>query len=221
MESKKFIVGAGSIGGHIVSNLDLYNLESSIIHFIDDDPRKLNTLVCGVEVLGNIDTLLQTEIEVEVFVAIANPKQKKAIVSKLKENKNIQFPSLIAINAWISFGVSLGAGCIIYPNCSINYGSVLGDFILLNMNCAIGHHTSIANYSSLYPSVSTGGNTKISENVEIGIGSSIIQNISIGKNAIIGAGSVVIDDVSGNSSVVGVPAKEFKNEKIKEQKYFV
>lgn len=215
MKNQLFVVGAGSIGGHIISNSSLYNLDISIIKFIDDDPRKLNTKVCGVEIVGNIDTLLQTKNDIDVFIAIANPNQKRALVSKLKANRNIQFPTIIATNAWISNDVSLGEGCIIYPNCSINYESVLGDFIMLNMNCAIGHHTSIANYSSLYPNVSTGGNTKISENVEIGIGSSIIQNISIGENAIIGAGSVVIDDVIGNSRVVGVPAKELRNEIIK------
>lgn len=210
MKNQLFVVGAGSIGGHIISNSSLYNLDGSIIKFIDDDQRKLNTEICGFEVVGNIDTLLQTKNDINVIIAIANPNQKSAVVSKLKGNKNIQFPTIISTNAWISNDVSFGEGCIIYPNCSINYGSVLGDFILLNMNCAIGHHTNIANYSSLFPSVSTGGNTKISENVEIGIGSSIIQNITIGKNAVIGAGSVVINDVICNSSVVGVPAKELK-----------
>ncbi len=216
MERETYIVGAGSIGGHIVSNLTLYNLISAKIYFVDDDDEKLNTHHCGVKVAGYIDTLLQTSKEIDVIVAIANPIVKSAIVMKLNKNNNIRFPSLIANNAWFSQGVSLGECCIIYPNCSINYGSILGDFVLLNMNCTIGHHTNIATCSSLYPSVSTGGNTKISENAEIGIGSSIIQNISIGKNAVIGAGSVVINDVIGNSSVAGVPAKELRKEKIKE-----
>ncbi|PJE48077.1 MAG: hypothetical protein CUR34_00930 [Sediminibacterium sp.] len=216
MERETYIVGAGGIGGHIVSNLNLYNLISAKIYFLDDDVEKLHTHHCGIKVAGNIDTLLQTSKEIDVIIAIANPIVKSAIVMKLKKNNKIQFPSLIANNSWFSEGVSLGEGCIIYPNCSINYGSILGDFVLLNMNCTIGHHTNIANCSSLYPSVSTGGNTKILDNVEIGIGSSIIQNITIGKNAVIGAGSVVINDVIGNSSVVGVPAKELKKEKNKE-----
>lgn len=210
MKKEIFIVGAGNIGGHLVSNLHIYNLECSEVYFIDDNFEKMNTYHCGIKVVGNIDALLRTSKEIDVIVAIANPRLKRSITIKLKNSNKVNFPSLIAKNAWISEGVSMGEGCIIYPNCSINYGSVLSDFIILNMNCAIGHHTRIGSYSSLFPSVSTGGFTNIAENVEIGIGSITIQNINIEKNSIIGAGSVIISHVKENLRVGGVPAKELR-----------
>lgn len=207
MTKTLYIIGSGGIGGHLVSNLDLYGLENHAIYFIDDDINKLNTILFGINVIGNLDYLMSISENVDVIIAIASSKLRKVIANRLKQKKNFHFPTIIARNAWVSKGVIIGDGCIIYPNCSINFGVILENFVIINMNCAIGHNTIIKSFSTLSPSVSTGGFTKILECAEIGIGSSTIQNITIGENSIVGAGSVIIRIVKENTQIFGVPAQ--------------
>jgi len=202
-----YIVGAGSVGGHIASNQDLYLLEYDNIYFLDDDANKINKSFVGCHVKSSIDFLYSIKHEVDVVIGIAFPKIKKLIHHKINTISYLQFPTLIANNAWVSKDVNIGKGTIIYPNCSINYGSKIGDFVVMNMNCALGHHAKIGNYTSLAPGVNFGGHTHLGDCVDMGIGSSTIQGITIGDNTIVGGQTMILDSIKSNSKVVGIPAR--------------
>lgn len=207
MGNNLYIIGAGSVGGHIASNPKLYDLNYDNIFFLDDDLLKVGTMFVGCQVVGTSDSLLNLVEKADVVIGIAFPKVKEAIVNKLKYNPNLSFPTLVAQNAWLSEGVVLGEGCVIYPNCSVNYGSILKNFVVMNMNCALGHHTYIDNYSSLAPGVNFGGHTHLGVGVEMGIGSATLQGIKIGDYAIIGGQALIIKNVSNNQKIVGVPGR--------------
>ena len=204
-----YIIGAGSVGGHIVSNLDLYGLSNAEIKFLDDDPEKQNKMYCGVLISGTSDLLLDLESP-SVIIGIAFPNIKYQLIQKLAVNPSIQYPTLVSNKSWISNQVTLGQGSIIYPGCSINYGSIIGDFVVMNMNCAVGHHVELGNFSSLAPGVNLGGHTKVGEGVDLGIGCATIQNLSIGDYSIIGGQTMVTKDVAARRVVVGVPGKVIK-----------
>lgn len=208
MKKKLYIVGAGSVGGHIAWNIDSYGSEYEIAGFLDDDPDKIGMEMFGNRVLGPVDELLSIEHAAVIF-GIAFPKVKRQIVERLTVNATLTFPALIHERAWLSNGASIGEGSVIYPGTSINYGSVIGNFVVLNMNCALGHHTRIGNYSSFAPGVSTGGHTTVGEGVDIGIGASTIQDVMIGSGSVVGGNSMLIRDVQPNSKVAGVPARQF------------
>lgn len=207
MRKKLYIVGAGSVGGHIAWNIDSYGSGYELIGFFDDDPDKIGGEMFGHQILGPVEELLNIKDTAVVF-GIAFPKVKRQIVEKLSVNETLTFPALIHEKAWISKNVSIGDGCVIYPGSSINYGSLIGDFVVLNMNCALGHHTRVGDYSSFAPGVSTGGHTTIGECVDMGIGSSTIQNLSIGSGSTVGGNSMLIHNVPPNSKVAGVPARQ-------------
>lgn len=116
--------------------------------------------------------------------------------------------------AWISKGVSIGNGSVIYPGTVVNYGSEIGNFVVMNMNCSLGHHTHIGDYSSLAPAVNTGRHTTIEEAVEMSIGVSTVQNIKIGYNSVIGGQAMVIEGIPPNSRAVGVPAKVISRQRL-------
>lgn len=206
MSRKIVIVGAGSVGGHIASNADLYGLGDRILGFVDDDLTKHGQVFCGYKVIESIDWLL-TQNEYDVIIGIAFPKVKQVLMKKLSTNSSLSYPVIIANNAWISNDCRFGQGAIIYPGTSINYGSKIGDFVVMNMNCAVGHDSQIGDYSSLAPGVCLGGRTYIGEGVEIGINSSTKQFVRINDNAVVGGQSMVINDVPSNQTVVGVPAR--------------
>lgn len=207
MKKQLVIVGAGSVGKYISYNINDFNHSFELIGFLDDDPSKHGVLINGFEVLGSTDKLRAYSGKgVCIAWGIAFPKIKKLLMERFS-NLDFQYPALVSKYAWISHGVSIGQGSIIYPGCSINYECQIGEFVVMNMNCAIGHNCSIGNFTSLSPGVNLGGNTQVGESVELGIGSSTKQFIEIGKDAIIGGNSMIIKNVSSNEVIVGVPGR--------------
>lgn len=200
------IVGAGSVGGFIASNWGDFGSSLKLIGFLDDDSSKHDTLFCGHPVLGGLDLLKKFE-NPALAIGIAFPQIKLKILSRLKMMGEFHFPALISTHAWVSSGVSIGDGSIIYPGTSINYGSRIGDFVVMNMNCAIGHDAVINDFSSFAPGVNLGGHTYIGEGVEMGIGSATKQFVRIEDYAIVGGQSMVTKRVAANTKVAGVPAK--------------
>lgn len=206
MKKKLYIIGAGSVGGHIAMNLNEYTDEFEIEGFFDDDPEKLGTELYGFEVLGEVQKAVELENSA-VVIGIAFPKIKRQIIQKLSVNSSLVYPALIHKRAWLSNGVSVGRGSIIYPGTTINFGSEIGNFVIINMNCSLGHHTTVGIYSSLAPGVNIGGHSVFEEAVDVGIGVSTIQNIRVGADCYIGGQSMIIRNVEPGVTVAGVPAR--------------
>lgn len=209
MKTKLYIIGAGSVGGHLAINFDSYSNDFELSGFFDDDLDKIGSIQYGYKVLGPIPDVLAIE-NAAVVIGIALPKIKRKILNRLSENQSLKYPTFIHRNAWISSGVKVGRGCIVYPGNCINYGSELEDFVVLNMNCSLGHHTKVGKFSSFAPGVSTGGHTVIGRKVDIGIGACTIQQVVVGPNSVVGGQSMVIRDVQKDTRVAGVPAKQVK-----------
>lgn len=205
------IVGAGSVGGFLSYNISQFG-SFNIIGFLDDDINKLGKTFYGHQVLGtseNIDDFTKDNTQLAVVIGIANPHVKAAIHNRLKK-KHVNFPNFIAINSWISEGVKLGEGIIIYPGVSINFETTVQDFVIINMNCAIGHNCVISRYSTLAPSVKLAGFTFVKVSSDLGIGAATIQGVVVGENAVIGGQSMLIYNVPDNAVVVGNPGRVIK-----------
>ncbi|MEL6656564.1 MAG: NeuD/PglB/VioB family sugar acetyltransferase [Bacteroidota bacterium] len=206
MKQPLLIIGAGNVGGFIAYNLSLFEQEFELIGFLDDDASKVGTNCFGYPVLGNTESLKDYTPDTSVAIGIASP-QVKRIISQKVVSAGFQLPSLIAQNAWLSEGVKVGRGCIIYPHVSVNHLTNIGDFVIINMNCAIGHDCTIGNYCSLAPGVNLGGFTHLEEAIDFGIGACTIQNIKVGQSAVIGGQAMLIADVPPGGRVVGVPGR--------------
>lgn len=210
MSIKLFIIGAGSVGVHIAANFDSYGSDKyELSGFLDDDASLKGKTCFGCPVIGDSNMALHFK-NAAIVLGVAFPMVKKRIFEKVGSNNSLYFPSLVHEKAWVSEGVKIGMGTIIYPGNCINYGSEIGNFSVLNMNCALGHHTIVGDFSSLAPGVCTGGHTSIGDFVEMGIGSATIQNMKIGTHAIVGGQAFVNKNVEKGSTVIGVPAKEIK-----------
>ena len=207
MKEELIIIGAGSVGGHIASNLELYFDEKLVPIFLDDDSSKHDQKFCGCDIVGDISKINRFPKSTPIVVGIAFPKMKQKIIKKLQVRGYTNFPKLVSKNSWISNDVTIGDGSIIYPGCSINYGSNIGKFVVMNMNCAVGHDSLIENFVSFSPGVNLGGNTKIGQLSEVGIGASTLQFIEIGSESIIGGNAMVTKLFPPKSKIKGVPAK--------------
>lgn len=207
---KVIILGAGNVGGFIAWNKDLFDLKIDIQGFLDDDDKKIGGEAFGYPVLGKIDSIKDYDNrKMGVVIAINKPSIRSQVAEKVKE-LNFSTPALISRNAWVSNGVTIGDGSIIYPGCSINYNCFIEGHVIMNMNCALGHDCTIGTCSSLAPGVNLGGFTQIGKRVDVGIGAATKQNVSIGKGSILGGQSMVTKDVEEDETVVGVPAKPLK-----------
>jgi sugar O-acyltransferase (sialic acid O-acetyltransferase NeuD family) len=207
MRQKLIIVGAGSVGKFIAYNQSAFEQEFEIIGFLDDDANKLNTVIAGIPVLGNVSTIENyADQGFAVAWGIAFPSIKNSLYN-LYKHLNFDYPNFIAKNTWLSNAVFLGKGCIIYPGCSINYETEIQDFVVMNMNCAVGHNCKIGSFTSLSPGVNLGGNTTIGNQVELGIGCATLQGVIIGNNVKVGGQAMVTKTLKNDQVVKGIPAK--------------
>jgi sugar O-acyltransferase (sialic acid O-acetyltransferase NeuD family) len=211
MEQEKLaILGAGGLGREVLfllSTLSVKTARYAILGFIDNAPELQKKEINKYPVLGDDTWLLNYPGKINVVVAIANAKARKQAIEKLRSNRNIFFPNIIADDARYSDTVTMGKGCIISFSSILTVNISIGDFVIINCNCGIGHDVSIKDFVTLYGSVSVSGNVSIGSGAEVGAGARIIQNKKIGDNAVVGIGSVVIRNVPSNCTVFGVPAK--------------
>ena len=66
---KLVIIGAGSVGGHIANNLDLYGIEGQLLGFLDDDVNKHGKDFCGYPVIADVSWIFD-KIDMEVVIGI-------------------------------------------------------------------------------------------------------------------------------------------------------
>lgn len=206
MKQKLIIIGAGSVGKYLAYNQNDFKTEFEVIGFLDDDVAKHNSQISGIPVLGGVAKIHEYSNRGYALAwGIAFPNVKNNLFQQYK-TLEFEYPNIIAKNAWISEGVSLGKGCIIYPGCSINYETAIQDFVVMNMNCAIGHNCTIKSFTSLSPGVNLAGNTSIGNEVELGIGCATLQGVTIGDFVKVGGQAMVTKNIKENLIVKGIPA---------------
>ncbi len=109
-------------------------------------------------------------------------------------------------------------GIEIHPGARIGKGF----FIDHGMGVVIGETAEIGDNVTLYHQVTLGGvslkkekrHPTLRDRVVVGAGAKILGPFVVGENSKIGANSVVVKEVPPNSTVVGVPGKVVKKEKI-------
>ncbi len=109
-------------------------------------------------------------------------------------------------------------GIEIHPGAKIGKGF----FIDHGMGVVIGETAEIGDNVTLYHQVTLGGvslkkekrHPTLKDNVVVGAGAKILGPFTVGDNSKIGANSVVVREVPPNSTVVGIPGKVVKKEKI-------
>ena len=204
------IIGVGGVGREaalITEEINEQSQEWNILGFVDDNESVQNTYINGYPVLGKSDYLQNYKEEVYVFCGISNYKVKKKIISKLKENQNIKFATLIHPSVKLNKHIKIGEGCIIYQNVIMTVNIEIGDHVIVSPKCGIGHDSKVHDYVTLLWNVNVSGNVDIKEGATMGSGSTVIQGLTIGEGSFVGAGACVIRDVEDNKTAVGVPTR--------------
>lgn len=206
------IIGAGGFGREVKTILDSINKVSLLYEFIGyfDDGKVKGEMINNFPILGGIDDLNNFDADLDIVIALGDPRTKKKIIDKIGNNK-INFPNIIHPSVMISDdAVKIGKGNIICGGTIITCNIEIKDFVILNLSCTVGHDTVIGSYSSFMPSVNISGEVVIEDGVYVGTGAKIINQLTIGKNTIVGAGAVVSKSLPENCTAVGIPAKPIK-----------
>ena len=146
------------------------------------------------------------ESKLAVAIGIADPKIKMEIYKKMKKNRTLYFPVLIAPTAFIEENTEIQEGTIISNFSLISTSVKIGECVFFNTGCFIGHDTEIGSFSTFMPSSCISGSVVVSEGVLVGAQSFVLQGRSIGNNSVISAGSKVFSDVPHDVTVFGNPA---------------
>jgi len=208
------IYGAGGFGREVkmlIDQINHYNLAWDFIGYFDDDQQYQGKRINDSQVFSGIDNLNKIEEPTSLILAIGDPKIKKVLVEKIR-NEKISFPVLIHPNVLLGDKqyVDLGEGTIVTAGNIITVNIKIGKHVMVNLDCTIGHDVVIGDFCSLMPSVNLSGDVTLEEGVYIGTGTQIINKLKIGKYSIIGAGAVVIRDIPSGCTAVGVPAMPIK-----------
>jgi sugar O-acyltransferase (sialic acid O-acetyltransferase NeuD family) len=195
--------------GNGVEALDCLADQFECIGFVDDTIEKQGkNNRFGIEVLNRNAFDRYKEA---LILAVPGSPTSYLYRSELIESLNLpinRFARVIHPNALISSYSILGYNILIMENVVIKATAYIGNHVCILPNTVIHHDSKINDFSLIGTNVTIAGNTVIGSQCYIGSGSSIINNISIGEKTLVGIGSNVIKSVSGNSRVVGNPAKE-------------
>lgn len=109
-------------------------------------------------------------------------------------------------------------GIEIHPGAKIGRGV----FIDHGMGVVIGETAIVGDNCLIYQGVTLGGTGKetgkrhptLGQHVVVGAGAKVLGNIEIGDRVSIGAGSVVLRDVPSNTTVVGIPGRIARQDRL-------
>ena len=84
------IIGAGGFGREVawlIEDINKVKSEWNLIGFVDDNPEIYGKKINGYDVVGNVDWLLDKNLN--VVSAIGDPQHQNIIMEKLKVSENI------------------------------------------------------------------------------------------------------------------------------------
>lgn len=211
MSEKIVVYGAGGLGREsaVLVEQTLCRSGAELVGFIDDGAPP-GTEYGSVRVLGGIDRLLEMDGPLGVVIAIADPRVKKKIVSRLSADPRFFFPNVIHPRAVIEPRATIGCGALFAIDAYVSVDAAIGDFVFLNYRVTVGHDAVIGSFCSVMPTAAISGCVELGEGCLAGVASSIRQGTKVGSWSTIGMGAVVVRDVAEGSTVIGNPAREIK-----------
>ncbi len=207
IKEKIFVFGAS---GHAKVVIDIIERQGlyDIAFLVDDDPVLKEKIICGYQVFGDKDDLLEERKKVTGgIVAIGSNRARSKVAFWLMEN-GFDLVTAVHPSAQIARGAEIGAGTVIMAGVVVNSDSLIGRNVIINTKASIDHDCMVGNGVHIAPGATLCGAVAVGDGSFICAGATIIPNVTVGKNVVVGAGSTVIHNVPDGVTVVGSPARQ-------------
>lgn len=131
-------------------------------------------------------------------------------LTKDENNNWYRIPSVG--NVIIGNNVEIGMhGCIARGTADATY---IDDYVKIDAVVYVGHDAHIGSNTEISSGGIIGGYVKTESDVSIGFNACIRNRLEIGDNSVVGMGATVVKSVDCNTTVIGNPARKYKNNEI-------
>jgi UDP-perosamine 4-acetyltransferase len=157
---------------------------------------------CGIEILGDDDSLLERPPEEVVLangIGAMPGSELRMILHQRMIDKGYGFTTVIHPSAIVAADVEIAKGAQLMAGTVIQPGVRIGSSCIINTGVTVDHDCNIHSHCHLAPGVTLSGSVEVNQGTHIGTGASVIQGIVIGQNCVIAAGSIIYSDVSDNT----------------------
>lgn len=213
MKPPILIIGAG---GHASVVADaLLAVGEKLLGFLDTDPVRHGSAVCGLPVLGDDRVLERYEPNAIRLVngigGTHDTSARRAVQQRIEECgwrfASVCHPSAVVSRfARVDESAQLLAASVIQANASIARGCIV------NTAAVVEHGVWLDTWVHVAPRAVVCGDVSIGASSHIGAGAIVRQGVRLGEHTVVGAGAVVVRSFDGGGLLVGVPARHVGGE---------
>lgn len=200
-----WVIGSG---GHAKIVIDTLRATGAfeVVGALDEDPRRLDSEILGVQVQGDLSPWSLDRLGVErAVIAIGSNRVRAAVARRL--DGRLAWETPVHPQACVADGVRIGEGTVVFAGAVVQPGAVIGRHVILNTACSVDHDNTIDDFGQIAPGSHLAGCVRVGEGAFLGTGSCVIPGCSVGAWATVGAGGVVTRDVPPGVTAKGVPAR--------------
>ena len=175
----------------------------SIAGVYDDQTDLIGKRINGIEIVGSVSDLEQSNMT--VCVAVGDNRVRQRIVEKLTGVHWCE--AIIHPAAIVDSTVRIGPGTLVTAGCVIQPDTTIGSHTIVNTRAGIDHDCRVDDFAHVAPGATLAGSVSVGSGAMIGAGATILPGIEIGAWAVVGAGAVVVQHVEAGACVTGIPAR--------------
>ena len=200
---KLIIIGAGG-HGRVVADVVRRDGLYKEIAFLDD---AIPAVGFGYPYLGKVAEFEKYANDYDVFVAIGNNQIRRKITETVK-GQGGRVVTVIASEAIVGSGVTIGVGSVILPRAVVNAGTCIGNSVIINTASVLDHDCVVGDFSHIAVGASLSGSVHIGENTWIDAGAVVKTNVRICDGCKVDVGSAVNCNLEEPGNYTGVPARK-------------
>ena len=182
--------------------------EYEVVGFLDDDIARHGTMLDGVPVLGDLDSVVD-HLEPDLLVCAGRGVVRERIVDRLDELGvfPVRYATVIHAGVDVPAGCEIGAGSVVLAGVVLTAAVTVGSHVVVMPNATLTHDCVVQDFGTVCAGVALGGGVVVGRAAYLGMSSSVRENVRVGERATLGMGAALLVDQPDDQTWVGVPAR--------------